>query len=318
MNIPELLNFAGAVLTTLMLVLVLAVGNPVRRTSLTAAWRWGITAVLAWSLTTIGTAWASRGSPLLDQLWLWTAILTICPLIAVLGARRPASRVWSWFILLPLMAVLGWPAFTVMWHWPVLVPLKVQAPIGVGFGLITLMGMGNYIGTRFTVPAILAGIAIFLALVPLSTRAALNRESTQLVHAAASLVAATAFFSALRQGLRTGAEESPYDRLWFDFRDTFGIVWSVRIQDRLNETAEKEAWCCRLGPDGFHWNPVVSTEHRQETRDRLEHALRWHLRRFVDPEWIDERFMSSAARSAVFLPGTNDPIPKGENKQQIK
>jgi len=289
------LKFSGVLLTGLALGVTLCLGSPLRRTSLTAAWKWGIAAEFAWFLTSIVTAFASPGAPILDQGRLWTAILTVCPLIAALGARRPASRVWGWFIVLPLMAVLGWPAFTVMSDWPELAPLKVQTPICIGFALVMVMGVGNYVGTRFSGPALLAGLATILCILPLSTRSPLGLESAVYFQASAEILFAAAVFMAIRQGLRNGTEESPFDRLWFDFRDTFGIVWSVRIQERLNETAEKESWNSRLGPTGFDWQSAISTEQRQETLVRMQHALRWHLRRFVDPEWIDERLGEQTA-----------------------
>ena len=95
---------------------------------------------------------------------------------------------------------------------------------------------------------------------------------------------------------------SKFDRLWFDFFDTFGIVWGRRIQDRFNFVAEKEDWPSRLDLHGL--NEATATnrdsrssnpEHQQrlfgqgETNSRMEHVFRWLLRRFVDPEWIDQR-----------------------------
>jgi len=292
MTAQTLLQIISALLTGLALLVCLSLGNPVRKTSLTGAWTWGLAAQASWLLSCTVNAFASVGSPLLDQLWLWTAILTLCPLIAVLGARRPASRVWNWFIILPLMAVLGWPGFTVISAWPELASLQVQAPACAGFALVAVMGAGNYMGTRFTTPAFLAVLAILLALLPLTTFFPVNQISIQTVRAAAGIVFAGGVVCAIRQGLRAGLEESRFDRLWFDFRDTFGIVWSIRVQDRLNLIAEKENWQTRLGPHGFEWELKTSLEQRKSTQDRMEHALRWNLRRFVDPEWIDERLQS--------------------------
>lgn len=299
MLILAFFHFAGVLFTGLALFATLCLKNPLRETSLSTVWSWGLAAETAWLITAIMTALASPGSPLLDQAWLWTAILTVCPFIAALGARRPGSRVWGWFIVLPLMAVLGWPAFTVMSNWPELAPLKVQVPFCVGFGLVLVMGMGNYVGTRFTVPALLIGLAVALALVPLSARSPLSPITAQITRVAAEVFYAAAVFSTIRQGLRAGNEESPWNRLWFDFRDTFGIVWSIRIQERINETAEREGWCSRLGPHGFEWESAIEHSHRQQTLGRMEHALRWHLRRFVDPEWINERLASSPSLSVA-------------------
>lgn len=294
MTVSYLFQIAAAALTGMALLVCCCLGSPLRQTSLTEAWKWGLAAECAWFFSCTIAVCATVGSPLLDQMWLWTAILTLCPLIAALGARRPVTRVWSWFIILPLLAVLGWPGFTVMSSWPALAPLKVQAPVCVGFALVTVMGVGNYVGTRYTVPAMLAGLAVMLCLIPLTTLMTVSLQLTQFLRAAAGLLFAGGVLSAVRQGLREGSEESAFDRLWFDFRDTFGIVWSIRIQERINETAEREAWGSRLGPDGFDWKPGASPEQRQKTISRMEHTVRWHLRRFVDPVWIDERLNSPA------------------------
>ncbi|WP_437225214.1 hypothetical protein SH661x_003964 [Planctomicrobium sp. SH661] len=289
MTLLFLSQIAVATLLALSLLATLTLGNPVTQTSLTPAWRWGQAAQFAWFLSSTAAAASSPGSPLMDQAWLWTAILTLCPLIAVLGARRPATRVWSWFIILPLIAVLGWPGLTVFSNWPSIPPLRIQAPVCIGFGLVTVMGVGNYLGTRYSLPAVLAGLAVALCLAPLTTFWQVPPPTAAMMRVAAGMVLVSGIGFAIRQGLREGTEESPYDRLWFDFRDTFGIVWSIRIQERINQIAEKENWSSRLGPNGFEWNLQMPVESRTVTETRMDHALRWHLRRFVDPEWIDER-----------------------------
>ena len=106
--------------------------------------------------------------------------------------------------------------------------------------------------------------------------------------------------------------QNRFDRLWFDFFDTFGIVWGRRIQDRVNFIASKENWPSRLELDGFVWSdesePVIpgvgiesanlqnlqqDTQHQDTNvtriESRVEYTFRWLLRRFVDPAWIDER-----------------------------
>ena len=116
-----------------------------------------------------------------------------------------------------------------------------------------------------------------------------------------------------------------FDRLWFDFFDLFGIVWGRRIQDRVNDIANLEQLPARLELDGFVW-PQASTKSNlpvardgevsltnqpmsiQQERDRaavearIEHILRWLLRRFVDASWIDSRLGSNSRPSIARLP----------------
>jgi hypothetical protein len=259
-------------------------------TTLPTAWAWMMAAGAGWWISVtvsllLDEAYASR----LDQFWYWTAVLTVCPPIAVLGARRPTSRVWNWFILAPLVAVLGWPAVTVLVTFPDLAPLQVQTPVFVGFALVLVMGLGNYAGTRYGLAALLAALASGLVLLPASSRADLSFDLAMRSRGWGAILLSLAIYWAFRQGRRPTVAASRFDRLWFDIRDTFGIVWSIRLQERINATAEQEGWTSRLGPDGFAWKEDVSPEERSRTEERMEHTLRWLLRRFADPEWIDRR-----------------------------
>lgn len=261
--------------------------------SLASAGAWAVAAEFAWLASSVASGMLAPDSPILDQFWLWTAILTLCPPIAVLGARRPTNAVWDWFIVLPLLAVLGWPGLTVLSTFPHLVPLKVQAPVFVGFLLVLIMGLGNYVGTRYGGAAILLGTSVCLVLIPLSSLATLSGAGATQLRGTAVLCFCGGIFRILRQSRRTIAAAGPYDRLWIDFRDTFGIVWAIRIQERMNATAQKEHWACRVGPHGIEWDEQAAPEARDETLPRLEHALQWHLRRFVDGDWISRRLHSS-------------------------
>ncbi len=42
-----------------------------------------------------------------------------------------------------------------------------------------------------------------------------------------------------------------YDRVWTDFRDLFGTVWSLRVMERVNETARLQQWNWELTWSGF-------------------------------------------------------------------
>ncbi len=116
-----------------------------------------------------------------------------------------------------------------------------------------------------------------------------------------------------------------FDKLWFDFFDTFGIVWGRRIQDRVNFIATREGWPARLELDGFVWSddlkPAVPDgttvsanlqelqingqqkySDNREIESRIEYTFRWLLRRFVDPAWIDERLGLTSQPQETELP----------------
>ena len=260
-------------------------------TLLTAA-RWAIAAAMCWLAAAL-ISWGpwSLPSEFTDQFWYWTAVVSLCPPMAVLGARRPTVRVWSWFILIPLIAVLGWPAMTLWAGLPVWRPIQIEAPVLIGFFLVLVMGCGNFLGTRFTTSALFFVLAITLLLLPFATLSAswtwvqFNREG-------AVAMLAAAIWLASYQSARPTSAPTRFDALWWDFRDAFGIVWSMRVQEQLLDAARREHWCVSLGTEGFLWDAKATPEQRQQTEQQLEHALRWSLRRFVDPPWIDARLQS--------------------------
>jgi hypothetical protein len=67
--------------------------------------------------------------------------------------------------------------------------------------------------------------------------------------------------------------------------------------DRLNEAARDERWPMRLALHGFEPLPPASAPPERldpaQAAARLEHWMRFLLKRFVDPQWIDQRLNQS-------------------------
>jgi hypothetical protein len=272
----------------------------VRATTLRPARRWGLAAWLLWLGAWIGGPLTGRLPPGAgDQLWYAAAVVTAVPAVAVLGARRPGSRVWTWFVLVPLVLVFAWPALTV---WQDLRPgvLQLETPMILAYVVVLVMGWGNYLGTAYTLPAALAGAAATVLIwsfhdVPLTTPAAQAQDAT-IRGWAAVLLAAASLTAAWIAGTRKTWRG--LDGVWRDFGDRFGIVWAKRLMDRVNETAVNERWSARLEMHGFEWTKSSDPAEPTRTTERAEHTLRWLLRRFVDPSWIDER-MAEGGGEAV-------------------
>ncbi len=283
---------------------VLRAHRSIRETTLVSAWLWSMVAVTMWAviwfadqcLTVISTELA-------DHAWYANAVLSLCPPMAVLGSRRPGTRVWTWFILWPMLLALGWPVITLWLQGSELRGLQLETPQLVTFCLVLLMGVGNYCGTRFTVSALLYGASTLALVVSssansagwLSDRVGIRFWSTVLMLLAVWMI---------RTSSRPIAA-TKFDQLWFDFFDTFGIVWGRRIQDRINFIAAKEGLPVRLELDGFagitapdRSSVSLSSDapiaNANEVEARVEHILRWLLRRFVDPVWIDHRLGADA------------------------
>lgn len=268
---------------------------------LTSTFHWSEIAVVGWWLAALFSLGVFQIAPAWqDQFWYWAAVLTCCPLISVLGAKRPTSTVWPWFIILPLIAVLGWPALTIfMVPSPDLVPLEIQSPVLIGFVLVLVMGTGNYMGSRFGVSILMISAAAFLSLWPVYSSFTGDLNSATRIRAFAALLCGIGVLHGFRQASRPTLDESKYDQLWFDFRDAFGIVWSIRIQDRINQTAEQEKWVVRLGTEGFVWEENVSAEQIRQSEERLTYTLHWLLRRFVEPEWINARLQQPTHAESI-------------------
>lgn len=262
----------------------------VSQTSLLSAGYWLLAAVLAWAFAlALEVRLVETSTGMRDLSWLMAAALGACAPIGVLGARRPGVGFWSVFVLLPLLLVLLWPALASTRVWRVGNPLELETPALLAFLIVLVMGCGNYFGTRFTLCAMGFGLSIVLTLAPLAATAPdLLKSSGETRAIATLLLAGVAILSHRKREARAASQCLIWDRVWGDFVDHFGLVWAKRVMDRLNESARYENWGCRLHWHGIVWDET-SSEGTARSHERLAIVLRWLLKRFVDPEWIEYR-----------------------------
>jgi hypothetical protein len=252
----------------------------VKGTTLIDAWFWAWLVVLAATAVT-ACSWDGRVFAAGDCL---VAIAGLTPLVAVLGARRPTNRVWTPFVMLPLIVVLYWPVLSIVVSRGWRTNFAMELPAVAGFGLVAVMACGNFLGTRLTFVALAWGLvltALFLCY------AAVPRYWVPPVvpQIAMGLVGVFGLWRAEQVWNQSGSGADRFDRVWFDVFDRFGVVWARRLQDRLNAIARQHAWPGQLELDGWHWRQPPSVEQTQQ----VEHACRWLLRRFVNAAWIDQR-----------------------------
>jgi hypothetical protein len=246
-----------------------------RETTFFAAACWGAVAFLA-----VGYACISPAGD--DPYVRYTvAVLLVAPTLALLGAKRPQNGAWQ-FIVLTLVGVLLLPvaqglAFGddrphvhLLFRWVILTHIVV--------------GTVNYLPTRFVGPACCFGAAQFLAAQEFLPFA---MPLTSTPWAVLGLLVA-AFSIASFLVCRGCALPPGLDRVWRDFRDAYGLVWGVRIAERLNASALKHGW-----PVEFTWGGMLVKSESgtldDELRHRIERELRSHLRRFVSHDWIARR-----------------------------
>lgn len=307
-----------------LLVLLLAVGQVIKarpfvsKTTLVSAWNWTRTVAVCWTILWIIDVGLGLISPHhADHAWYLVIVLALCPPISVLGSRRPGSRVWTRFILLPMLFVLSWPVLTLWMKSGEIRGLQLELPQVVAYTLVLVMGTGNYCGTRYTLPALCFGFAAFIIVISSSTVAPgwlTNRIATRYISSTLMALAVWLAANAPRPPMSTRLDE-----IWLDFFDTFGIVWGRRIQDRVNHQCRQDQLPVRLELNGFEWNNPLHSEdsgkfiqspdrpaHQQTPVDpasqaRVEQILRWLLRRFVDPDWIDQRLRSTAESDSTAI-----------------
>ena len=270
-------------------------------TTLQSAWWWGFIAGGMWFMTWVQTSVSVRLNA--DQLWFLTAVLALCPPLSILGAKLPMSRVWTPFVIVPLILALGWSAIADagvhrggQFFW------QFEEPVLAGYALVLLMTAGNHLTTRFGGPVLLWCVSLVLIVLPVSPVApAFLLEAKPLLRGAASLLVSGAMMWVVQLLRRPWGGPTALDRLWREFRDLFGIAWARRIQDRMNDLAVKHAWPVRLQPEGFVPSQPAAMSETASSAPALspEQALRWLLRRFADEAWIARRRGATDDRAAI-------------------
>ena len=74
-------------------------------------------------------------------------------------------------------------------------------------------------------------------------------------------------------------------RLWAWFRDSWGVVWALRVQERFNRAAEASGWPIRLT---WHGVAPVDSDGPPEIPPEAASTLAGLLRRFATAERIEE------------------------------
>ena len=270
-----------------------------------------------------------------EKLDLLAATSTFCPLVALLGAKRPQNRPWFWIVLslwgvaaLPVVESLivqpdDWIEIHPLWQW--------------FYALLVFVGCANYLPTRFWGPGLLAAfgqcalLCDFLPggsnwLAPLRWAVARNilpealingRRDFRLWEITAGIVPLAAaicwayLIAAKRRKLLTTAVAN-WNRAWLDFRNAYGVVWGMRVIERLNILSFGMGATLRLTWRGFvpiepvtaKANPteqnsnLTSAATDDDLPEQIERDFRMLLLRFVSNDWIGRRLSASSISDA--------------------
>ena len=78
------------------------------------------------------------------------------------------------------------------------------------------------------------------------------------------------------------------ERLWFWFRDNWGVVWALRVLERFNRAAEVSHWQVRLTWFGLVPLSEQSVNLQSPGPDELETTFRNLMKRFADSSRLDQ------------------------------
>ncbi len=240
--------------------------------TLLACWYWGVIAVFCVTACEVA-AWAGVAADQTAERWHYLAALTsLCPTLAILGAKRPQNRAWQWIVLTG-WGVLALPAAQAWLICPDQ-PLEVHALWAWLIGAVIAIGVFNYLPTRHWLSALLVGAGQWLLLGPPLPVAGDVSADTK-------AAAAMALFTVGLGWARWRANErargaSAVGNAIGDFRDWYGIVWTARIVNRVwgNEPDLPAASFTPIDPQ---WEAARAA------------AVRPLLARFVSAQWIESR-----------------------------
>ena len=252
---------------------------------------WGTTLIApcVWAFVSVGCATAVAfehffaAEETYAPVRFFVAAGTFCPLMAVLGAKRPQNVGWQW-VVASLWLVLVWPAGQA-----ILAGTGLELFIAWKLFLVGLIVVGllNYLPTRNWLASLLvamgqsAWVAEFVWTESEFDPGEMLLLGMVFFLAAALKVSGTFFWRNRSRELDETRQKVPdnYDRLWLQFRDAYGAFWALRILGRVNETAALQDWPIRLQWQGFF--PTKEQQPSDRQMRELEQCWTTLMRRFL-------------------------------------
>jgi hypothetical protein len=267
-----------------------------------AAWKasWGTTlrGALVWGAVAVALGLLAQAVALTEPLESgrpWTGRITylmvlsiLAGLISVLGARNPGGGAWA--ILMVLLVVV----FLIPWlegsgrlrRAQGLAQLQLDSPWTLFYGLLVLAGITNYLPTRYGPAASCLGVGLVLEYLGL-TRIAWTAPARAMAWTGVAWSLGASLWLAGWCGGRSADGRNRLERLWFGFRDHWGVVWALRTQERFNRTAELARWPIRLTWFGLAPADPAGPTEPGELPPQAEATFLNLIRRFVAPDRLD-------------------------------
>jgi hypothetical protein len=226
-----------------------------------AAWKeaWGTTlrGPLVWAAVAVAVGVLAQLAAFAEPMETgrpWTARITylmvlsiLAGLISVLGARSPGGGAWAiLMVLLVVVLLIPWLEGPGRLRGAQgLSQLQLDSPWTLFYGLLVVAGVTNYLPTRFGPAAACLGAGLGLEYLGL-TRPDWTPQSKSIAWTGVAWLTGASLWLAGWCAGRPTAGRNALERLWFGFRDRWGVVWALRTRDRFNRTAELAHWPIRL------------------------------------------------------------------------
>jgi hypothetical protein len=252
---------------------------------------------LAWAALAIGLGLLAQvqgcmelsesGRPMTGRLTYVMVLTVLAGLVSVLGARRPGGGAWAILMLLLVVVLLiPWLEVGGRLRPHGLAGFQFDSPWTLFYGLLVLAGVTNYLPTRYGPAAAVLGGGLVLEYLGL-TRPDWAAATRAAIWLGVAWSLALAGWLAAGSGESKPAARSDLERSWLWFRDHWGVVWALRIQERFNRSADLAQWPIRLTWFGVTRVSSSGVEASEELFASALATLRGLIRRFVAPERLD-------------------------------
>jgi len=218
---------------------------------------------------------------------------------SLLNARVPGSRVWAGLMaLLVLVFLIPWlEASLRMRRAQELAPLHLDSPWTLFYGFMVAVGVTSYLPTRFGLAA--AGFAVTFCLEYFAlTRLDWPPERRAVIWSWLAWTVGLNVWIARWRADHGPVSRHPLERLWFWFRDAWGVVWALRIRDRFNRTAELKGWPVRLSWFGLDGTGTPGTDPAPNVPGEASTDFRALARRFATAERLEQAMYGRSPRTA--------------------
>ena len=241
-------------------------------TTLVAPWYWSALSLMAIAGGEIAISLADPvrppgwGAPLRFV----AAMSTFCPIMALLGAKRPQDRAWQ-FIVASLWLILSLPAGKWLFFGGV---QEVHAAWIWFVGILICVAAINGLFTRSWATALLYAAGQIALVGPAwPTLLDLLPGSGGICFGLVLIVAG--WLLAAFQRPCAASPFTPWNNVWLDFRDAYGLVWGLRVAERINSSTAMYDWPIVLAWSGFetHQNRAPAEVLSPAVEESMAHSL---------------------------------------------